>query len=61
MKIQLNTIPALATRAVPPSQTYAYGRCRSGEDFGLTVRNGQLVEKTSRRNVFFQRHNIVKA
>lgn len=53
--------PALARRAVAASKTYDFGQRDSTDAFGYSVQNGRLIEKLSRRNVFFHRHNIVKA
>lgn len=59
MKNLLKT-PAYAARAVAPRHTFDFGYRDACHGAGLTVRNGQIYEKNSRKLIFINKLEIVK-
>jgi hypothetical protein len=60
MKLNSKKPPATATKSVAPNQTYDFGFGDQFQGFSLCVSNGRLIEKTKRKAIFINKHNIVK-
>ncbi len=60
MKINLNLVPATATKSVAPHQTYNFGFGDQYQGFSLAVSNGRVIEKTKRQAIFRNKRIIVK-
>ena len=60
MKNILKT-PAYATRAVAPRHTFDFGFRDASHGAACDVRNGRIYEKTSRKIIFFNTREIVRA
>jgi len=60
MKNILNT-PAYATKVVAARRTFDFGFRDASRGAGCDVRNGRIFEKTSRKAIFYNSLEIVKA
>jgi hypothetical protein len=60
MKNILKT-PANATKSVAPRYTFDFGFRDASRGAGCDVRNGRIYEKTSRKVIFFNNLEIVRA
>jgi hypothetical protein len=52
---------AKSTKSVAPRHTFDFGFRDSSRGAGFDVRNGRIFEKTSRKVIFFNQLEIVKA
>ena len=57
---KINKIRAYSLRSVPKNQTYDFGEADAANGFGYEIRNGRIVEKYQRRNIFFQQLKTVR-
>jgi len=57
---KVSKIRAYSLRSVPKNQTYDFGESDTANGFGYEIRNGRIVEKYQRRNIYFQQLKTVR-
>ena len=56
----IKNIPAYLLKAVSKHHTYDFGYGDASNGYGYEISNGRIREKYQRRNIFFNKHNIVR-
>lgn len=54
------SIPATSIKKVAPNRTFDFGFLNEVDGSGLEIRNGRLIEKNQRKNIFINKRRVVK-